>query len=196
MTNILLLGGPGSGKGTLGKFLASVGGIHLSTGELFRYHMTNETEIGREVSEVIKAGGLAKDETTVKMMDDNINLELSKCIFPKMIPIVFDGFPRNLAQGPMLDELLTKYNRELDVVFYLNVPDEILMERLKGRAQVENRPEDADTEYCKKRISVFHQQTTPLINYYKNKQILVEIDGTKTIDEIRDFASYILISNR
>lgn len=201
MNNILLIGGPGSGKGTLGKFLARIDGVHLSTGEMFRYHMKNKTPIGVEVQEAISAGGLAKDQTTFDMMVDEISkyhqlVELeknNKSTSGKTL--VFDGFPRNLPQGPLLDELLEKFGRKLDVVFFLDVPDEILIERLRNRALVENRPEDSDPIYCAKRIEVFHKQTTPLIDFYKSRGILVTIDGTNTIDEVREFATNILISN-
>lgn len=184
MRNILLIGGPGSGKGTLGTFFQeTLGAFHLSTGELFRENIKNDTEIGQKVKAAIEAGGLADDKITSEMMakkmDDLIDENNENISF------VFDGFPRNIEQGPILDELLGEFERELDIVFYLIAPDDVMLERLAERATKEDRPEDADPEYCAKRLAVFHERTTPLVDFYREKGILVEIDATESIGEIR-----------
>lgn len=174
-TNILMLGGPGSGKGTSGQYLS--GGLnlmHLSTGEAYRKHIKDETPIGLRVKEAIAAGGLADDETSVEVT--RIQLKESSGVDFPTVGHIFDGFPRTLSQAPLLDGLINELELgELDLVIYLNVSDETLLTRLKDRALVSGRVEDSDEEYCKKRIRVFHEQTEPLIQLYREKGILREI---------------------
>lgn len=207
MYNILLIGGPGSGKGTLGKYLAETTGVHLSTGELFRYHMDNNTEIGVKVKRVIEEGGLADDQITVDMMENEImELYPSSNMFKDLRveekptnkstkSLIFDGFPRTLEQGPMLDDLLSTFGRKLDVVFFLDVPEHIMFKRMQERAILEDRKGDDDPEYCRKRIEVYQKRTKPLLDFYNDRGILVTIDGTKTIEEVRTAALTTLISD-
>lgn len=204
--NILLIGGPGSGKGTLGKFLAENNGVHLSTGELFRFHMENDTEIGLEVKEIIKAGGLADDKITLDMMEEEVsklyptsemvrrlNVEKEPTIDNSDVTLIFDGFPRTIDQVPMLDEMLDIFCRKLDIAIFLDVPDDVMMTRMQERARLENREGDDDPEYCKKRIEVYNVRTSPLLDLYRDRGILLTVDGTKSIEEVREHVSSILI---
>lgn len=183
--NIIVLGGPGSGKGTSGYFLSDKLNLkHLSTGESYRKHMKNETPIGLKVKKIIDDGGLADDETTVDMTRNEIR-ELVECGLP-INGYIFDGFPRTLSQGPLLDNLLAEFDMELDFVIYLKETDAVLLKRLKNRAKTSGRLEDLDIEYSKTRIKVFHEQTKPLIDFYEKRGILTVIDKTKNIELLEE----------
>jgi len=176
--NIVILGGPGSAKGTSGTFLGEKMNVkHLSTGESYRKHMKDETPIGLKVKQAISDGGLADDETTVDMTRGEIR-ELVECGLP-INGYIFDGFPRTLSQGPLLDSLLGEFDMKVDLVIYLKETDAVLLKRIKARAKTSGRLEDLDIDYTKTRIKVFHEQTKPLIDFYKERGILVTIDKCK-----------------
>ena len=182
--NILMLGGPGSGKGTSGVYLSGkLNLMHLSTGESYRKHIKEGTAIGIKAKEVIAAGGLVDDETTTEMTRDEVRT-YSGADFPTD-GFIFDGFPRNLEQGPLLDKVLKEEDLgEIDLVIFLKASDATLMKRLKERAVTSGRIEDTDEEYCKKRIAVYHGQTKPLVKFYEERGILVEIPECKGVEAL------------
>jgi adenylate kinase len=203
---IVMLGPPGAGKGTQAKNLAqALDLIHISTGDLFRENLKNETELGNLAQQYMNKGELVPDEVTVRMVEER----LSRPDCDK--GAVLDGFPRTPAQAKALDQLLENINGALKVVPYIKVPDDVLVERLSGRwmspsgrvyHQKYNPPkvkwiddidgsqlyqrEDDQPQTIRHRIEVYYEQTAPLINYYREKGLLVEIDGTQPIDEVTE----------
>jgi adenylate kinase len=199
-----MLGPPGAGKGTQAKKLAqALGLVHVSTGDLFREHLKNETELGQLAQSYMNQGELVPDDVTIRMVEDR--LEQPDC----GQGAVLDGFPRTPAQAEALERLLEKFDAGVKVVPYIKVPDEVLVERLSGRwmsrsgrvYHAQHNPptvkwiddidgsqlfqrEDDKPETVRHRIKVYTEQTAPLINYYRQKGLLVEIDGTQPIDEV------------
>jgi adenylate kinase len=199
-----MLGPPGAGKGTQAKKLAQeLGLVHVSTGDLFRENLSNETELGKLAQQYMNKGELVPDDVTVRMVEER----LSRPDCEK--GAVLDGFPRTPAQAKALDELLEQLGSEVKIVPYIKVPDEKLVERLSGRwmspsgrvyhekynppvvkwiddidgSQLYQR-EDDKPETVRHRIEVYNEQTAPLIEYYRDKDLLVEIDGTQGIDAV------------
>lgn len=201
---IVMLGPPGAGKGTQAKELAqALGLVHISTGDLFREHFKNETELGQLAQSYMNKGELVPDDVTIRMVEER--LSRPDCAQGA----VLDGFPRTPAQAEALEALLDKFDAGVKVVPYIKVPDEVLVERLSGRwmstsgrvyheqynppkvkwiddldgSQLYQR-EDDKAETVRHRIEVYTEQTAPLIDYYRQKGLLVEIDGTQSIDEV------------
>lgn len=203
-TYIVMLGPPGAGKGTQAKKLAQeLGLVHVSTGDLFRENLSNETELGKLAQQYMNKGELVPDDVTVRMVEER----LSRPDCEK--GAVLDGFPRTPAQAEALDELLEQLGGEVKIVPYIKVPDEKLVERLSGRwmspsgrvyHEKYNPPvvkwiddidglqlyqrEDDKPETVRHRIEVYNEQTAPLIEYYRDKDLLEEIDGTQGIDAV------------
>jgi adenylate kinase len=203
---VVLLGGPGAGKGTQAERLSQVLGIpQISTGDLFRENLRNETELGLLAKGTMERGELVPDEVTVGMVRER----LSRPDCAK--GAVLDGFPRTVAQAEALEELLAGMGSELTVVPYIKVPEDVLLARLAGRwtcracgamyhqlfsppqeagvcdrcgGELYQRPDDTP-ETQKHRIKVYFEQTAPLIDYYQEKGLLVEVDGRPGIDEIQ-----------
>jgi adenylate kinase len=203
---IVMLGPPGAGKGTQAKKIAqNLDLVHVSTGDLFRENLKNETELGRLAQQYMNKGELVPDDVTVRMVEER----LSRPDCEK--GAVLDGFPRTPEQAEALDDLLDKLGGEVKVVPYIKVPDEVLVERLSGRwmspsgrvyHEKFNPPmvkwiddidgselyqrEDDKPETVRHRIEVYNEQTAPLIDYYSEKGLLVEIDGTQPIEDVTD----------
>jgi adenylate kinase len=203
---VVLLGGPGAGKGTQAERLSQVLGIpQISTGDLFRENLRNETELGLLAKETMERGELVPDEVTVGMVRER--LSRSDCAKGAIL----DGFPRTVAQAEALEDLLAAMGSELAVVPYIKVPKDVLLARLAGRwtcracgamyhqlfsppqeagvcdrcgGELYQRPDDTP-ETQKHRIKVYFEQTAPLIDYYREKGLLVEVDGRPGIDEIQ-----------
>jgi adenylate kinase len=204
---IVLLGPPGAGKGTQAKKIASRKGlVHVSTGDLFRENLNNQTELGRLAQQYMNKGELVPDDVTVRMVEER--LSRPDC----QAGAVLDGFPRTADQAKALDSLLERLNRTLRVVPLIKVPDEVLIERLSGRWMSQsgrvyhekfNPPvvkwiddidgtelyqrEDDKPETVRHRIEVYNEQTAPLVDYYQSKGLLVEIDGTQPIDQVTEY---------
>ncbi|MDY6873102.1 MAG: adenylate kinase [Chloroflexota bacterium] len=201
---IVMLGPPGAGKGTQAKKLAQeLGLVHVSTGDLFRENLKNETELGQLAQQYMNAGDLVPDDVTVAMVKERFTRpDCEK-------GAVLDGFPRTPAQAEALDELLKGFDSEVAVVPLIKVPDEVLVERLSGRWMSQsgrvyheryNPPvvkwiddidgtqlyqrEDDKPETVRRRIDVYNEQTAPLIDYYREKGLLAEIDGTQPIEDV------------
>ena len=177
--NIVLFGGPGSGKGTQSEKLIKKYGLHhISTGEVLRDHIRRETELGKIAKSYIDEGQLIPDELMIQILDDVIEKDA------KDKPgVIFDGFPRTIPQAEALNELLKKRNKELHAVIGLEVPDEELVERMINRGKMTGRADDNE-ETIKKRLKVYHDQTSPLKDHYKKQNKYVSIDGKRDIDQI------------
>ena len=201
---IVMLGPPGAGKGTQAKRIAQeLDLVHVSTGDLFRENLKNETELGKLAQQYMDKGELVPDDVTIRMVEER----LSRPDCEK--GAVLDGFPRTTDQAEALDDLLKKFGGSVELVPFIKVPDEILVERLSGRwmspsgrvYHEKNNPptvkwiddidgsqlyqrEDDKPETVRHRIDVYNEQTAPLIAYYREKGILVEIDGTQSIEDV------------
>ena len=177
--NVLLLGPQGSGKGTQAKRIAKTYRIpHIATGDMIREMKELDTPVGREVKAVYDAGQLVQDDLIIRMIRDRLDRG-------DTIPgFVLDGFPRNMAQAEALDELLGELGRDLDVVFELQVPREVLLERIRKRAAEENRSDDTP-DAVRRRLEIYERDTAPLVEYYRTTRgNVVGIHADRTIDEI------------
>lgn len=203
---IVMLGPPGAGKGTQAKKIAQkMDLVHVSTGDLFRENLKNETQLGKLAQDYMNKGELVPDDVTVRMVE--ARLARPDC----EQGAVLDGFPRTPDQAAALDNLLDKLCSKVSIVPYIKVPDEVLVERLSGRwmsqsgrvyhakynppevkwiDDVDGSPlyqrEDDKPETVRHRIEVYNEQTAPLIAYYQEKGILVEIDGTQAIEDVTE----------
>lgn len=176
--NIILFGPPGAGKGTQAEKMVTYFEIpHLSTGNIFRENIKNETELGKKVKSILAAGKLVPDETVVDLVVD----ELSKQ--PYNNGVILDGFPRTVNQAESLDRFFAEDGKKVDAFLTLSVPEDELINRILSRGQ--GRADDTP-EKIKIRLQVYHNETEPVLNYYQKKGAVIEIDGTGTIDEIFD----------
>jgi len=176
--NLLVLGPQGAGKGTQAKRISREYGIpHVSTGDMFRAEREAGTELGRRVGEIMATGQLVPDELTIAMIEERLGREDAREGF------VLDGFPRNLAQAEALDAMLGGIGRGLDAILFLDVPDEVGMERALKRAEIENRLDDT-REVIAKRLEIYHSETEPIVEHYRTTGKLVPLHAARTVDEV------------
>ena len=202
---IIMLGAPGAGKGTQAKMIADKFNIpHISTGDIFRANIKNGTELGKKAKEYMDKGQLVPDELTVEILLDRVANDDCKNGY------VLDGFPRTIPQADVLDKELTKLGDKVDFAINVDVPDENIVRRMSGRRaclkcgatyHIEHIPpkkegicdkcgselvqrDDDKPETVQNRLSVYHEQTQPLIDYYDKKNILKSVDGTKDMQEV------------
>ena len=202
---IIMLGAPGAGKGTQAKKIAEKYQIpHISTGDIFRANIKGGTELGMKAKTFMDQGMLVPDEITIGMLMDRIGQEV--CING----YVLDGFPRTIPQAESLTKALAERGEKVDYAINVDVPDENIINRMSGRRAclgcgatyhiTFNPPvkegicdtcgqelllrDDDKPETLKKRLDVYHQQTQPLIDYYKNAEVLAEVDGTQPMDAV------------
>ena len=181
MTNLVLFGPPGAGKGTQAEVLKEKYDlIHISTGDVFRYNIKNETELGKLAKSYIDKGQLVPDEVTIKMLSEEVDKN------PKAKGFIFDGFPRTEAQADALAELLKTKNTEVSGMVALEVDDEILVQRLLNRGKTSGRADDADENVIRNRIKVYYNETAILKDYYLKQNKYHGIDGVGTIEEITE----------
>ncbi|MGL6115460.1 adenylate kinase [Cetobacterium sp. SF1] len=205
--NIMLFGAPGAGKGTQAKYIIDKYGIpQISTGDILRAAIAAGTPMGMEAKKFMDEGKLVPDSTIIGIIKERLSQEDCKAGF------ILDGFPRTLAQAEALEELMKELKINLDKVISLNVPDELIVGRITGRRvcpncgasfHVEFNPSKVEgkCDYCgadlitrkddtaetvNKRLEAYHTQTAPLFDFYKNRNVLVELDGTKEIEEIKE----------
>ncbi|WP_022778104.1 adenylate kinase [Butyrivibrio sp. AE3009] len=204
---IIMLGAPGAGKGTQAQMIADKYNIpHISTGDIFRANIKNGTELGKKAKEYMDKGLLVPDELTVELLLDRVANEDCKDGY------VLDGFPRTIPQADVLDAELTKLGDKVDFAVNVDVPDENIVRRMSGRraclkcgatyhiehippkqegicdkcgSELVLRADDAP-ETVQNRLSVYHEQTQPLIDYYDKKGILRTVDGTKDMKDVFD----------
>lgn len=177
---IVLLGGPGAGKGTQAAKLKQHYEIpHVSTGEILREARSSGTDLGKKAAEYMDAGKLLPDDIILGVVDERLGMPVMENGF------IFDGFPRTIPQAEGLDELLEARGSALDAVVSIDVPDEIVVERLLKRAEIDGRPDD-NRETIEERLSVYYKQTEPLKAYYEARGILKSVDGLGTVEEILD----------
>ncbi len=176
--NLLVLGPQGAGKGTQAKRISEEFGIpHVSTGDMFRAAIAAGTELGRKVEPLLAAGTLVPDEITIALIRERLSQEDANAGF------VLDGFPRNLAQAEALDETLAAIGRTLDAILFLDITDEVGMERALNRAKIDNRADDTH-DVIAKRIATYHLQTEPVVEHYRTTGKLVPVRAGRTIDEV------------
>ena len=181
--NIILLGPPGAGKGTQARFLVEERGmVQLSTGDMLREAKTSGTEMGQKVAAIMDAGELVTDEIVIGLIEEKLNTAGGN-------GFIFDGFPRTLAQADALGELLAAHGQSLDAVIELQVNDEILVDRIVGRAEearAAGKPVRADdnAESLKVRLMEYYKKTSPLIGYYYANGDLKSVDGLGEIAQV------------
>ncbi|MFW6068975.1 MAG: adenylate kinase [Chloroflexota bacterium] len=204
-TYVVLMGGPGAGKGTQAKKLQRQMSLpQISTGDLFRENLKNETELGKLARTYMDAGELVPDQVTVAMVRERLKRPDTEK------GAIFDGFPRTIAQANALEELLAESGERVTVVPYIHVDRDVLLKRLAGRwtcpvcgrvyhelfnppqepgicdvdgAELYQREDDTE-ETQRRRIEVYFEQTAPLLDYYREKDLLVQIDGEQSIDDV------------
>lgn len=179
MMNLVIFGGPGSGKGTQSaRLIDNYGLYHISTGELLRDHIKHETEIGRTANEYISRGQLIPDDLMISIIEDVLDREAKD-----KKGVIFDGFPRTIPQAEELEKFLQSRGSDVHAVVGLEVPDEELTKRLLKRAEDSGRSDD-NPETIKKRLDVYHNQTQPLREHYINKGKYIPIDGMRNVEEV------------
>ncbi len=179
MLNILLFGPPGAGKGTQAEFLVEkYSFLHMSTGEVIRSMMARGTELGKQAEEQMKGGKLASDELVCGIIEEYVaeNLDASG--------ILFDGFPRTTPQAAALDRILEGRDRAVSAMVAMVIPDEVVIERIQGRAAVSGRADDSNLETIKGRIETYKAQTAEVAEFYKAQGKYFEVNGTLTKPEV------------
>lgn len=177
MEIFIFFGPPGAGKGTQAKrFAAKHGFKHISTGELLRQEITAKTELGQEAEEFINEGRLAPDDLVIAIIEEQLKI--------KDIPgLVFDGFPRNLKQALALDKMLMADNQKVKAVIHLETNEPELIGRLLKRAQTEGRSDDTEATIAN-RFDIYHVQTQPILNYYRDQKKSVGVNGMGGVEEV------------
>lgn len=177
--NLVIFGGPGSGKGTQSaRLIDNYGLYHISTGELLRDHIKRETEIGRTANEYISNGQLIPDDLMISIIKEVLDKEAKD-----KKGVILDGFPRTIAQAEALEEFLKSRGTDVHAVVGLEVPDEELTSRLLKRAEESGRSDD-NPETIKKRLDVYHSQTSPLREHYIKKGKYIPVEGTGSVEDI------------
>jgi len=176
--NVLVLGPQGAGKGTQAKRISEAYGIpHIATGDMLRAAMAAETELGRKVKPIYDSGGLVPDGLMIELIRDRLTEDDTEEGF------VLDGFPRTLPQAEALDPMLREIGKELTVVFALQLPDEVCIERLMKRAELEGRVDDTP-EAIAKRLALYHRETEPLIEWYRIRSNVVTVHADRSVNEV------------
>jgi adenylate kinase len=179
MINVLMFGPPGSGKGTQSVTLAEkYNFLHLSTGDMLRAELAAATELGKKMEAIMAAGELVPDDVVIAMIAHKIDATTGRAGF------VFDGFPRTVEQAEALEKMLEKRKMKIDLMLVLEVNDAELMDRMKKRAMVSGRADDADEAVINNRIAVYRAKTEPVIEYGRRSGVARIVDGVGSIDEI------------
>ncbi len=180
MLNIVLFGPPGAGKGTQSQKLIEKYQLkHISTGDIFRKHLSEGTELGKKARGYMDNGNLVPDEVVIGMVGETIKESSTTAK-----GFIFDGFPRTVAQAEALDELMEKFNMKIDGMVALEVPEEELKTRIRERGKTSGRADDQDEEKINNRISVYKNETLPVAEYYTKQGKFAKVDGVGSIEEI------------
>ncbi len=181
MLNIVLFGAPGAGKGTQSQNLIEKYKLtHLSTGDIFRMHLTEGTELGKLARQYMDKGHLVPDTLVIDMVRDKIETNKDSNGF------IFDGFPRTVPQAKALDTMLSDLGLEIGCMLALDVPEAELKRRIAERGKVSGRADDQDPEKINTRIEVYRNETLPVASYYKQQGKFIDIQGVGSIEEIFD----------
>jgi adenylate kinase len=176
--NVLLLGPQGSGKGTQAKRIQAEYGIpHIATGEILRDAIAAESELGRRVKPIVESGKLVPDDLMIELIRERLGEDDAQEGF------ILDGFPRTLPQAQALDGMLADIGRDLSIVFGFQLDDQIGIDRMLRRAEIEHRKDDTP-EAIAQRLRLYHEQTEPLIGHYRAQGNLVGIHADRTVDEV------------
>mgnify|MGYP001225153342 FL=1 len=179
MKNFVLFGKPGSGKGTQAEHLSEEYKLyHISTGDLFRKNISQNTKLGLLAKSYMDKGDLVPDEVTIKMLENEIKENTKSRGF------LFDGFPRTIAQAESLDEFLHSINMQIDATIALEVDEKELMSRIIDRGKTSNRSDDQDIEKIENRFNEYNKKTSALIRYYKDQKKFFEVNGHGSVEEI------------
>ena len=178
MHRYAMVGAQGVGKGVQAARLAAAVGVpHLSSGELFRREIASGSPLGRRLDGLMRAGALVPDETTVEVV-------LGRLVAPDCaVGWVLDGFPRNLAQAEALDAMLAGIGRGLDAILFFDLPHDVALERMQGRASLEGR-EDDNAEAMRRRLAIYDEQTVPVVEHYRATGKLVPLRAARPIDAV------------
>lgn len=188
MLNIVIFGAPGSGKGTQSNYLKEKYQLkHISTGDLLRTEIEAKTDLGKMAESYMTKGQLVPDEVVIRILEDIIKKN------PDAKGFIFDGFPRTLAQGEALDEMLKKYGQKISVVLSLEVDEEEIINRLLKRGELMGRFDD-NRKTIESRLKVYQEQTAPLKEFYSKQGKLVEIHGKGSVEDI--FASIVEVVDK
>ncbi len=172
--HLLFLGAPGAGKGTQAELISKTNSyLHLSTGELLRKEIDMNTDLGIQVKDTINSGELVSDDLVLEIVRKNLEID--------NIGWILDGYPRNLSQANSLNKVLMKINQPLEVVFYLDIPEEVLIKRLLLRGR-----KDDNEETIRTRLNVYKRTTEPLVKYFKDLSLLEYIDADRDLTTISD----------
>ena len=181
MKNIVLFGPPGAGKGTQADRIKNKYNLfHISTGDVFRFNIRNNTKLGVLAKHYMDKGDLVPDEVTIQMLNNVVENNLDVNGF------IFDGFPRTNSQANALDDLLFKYNSSISAMIALEVADEVLIERLIERGKQSGRADDSNKSIIENRIKEYYNKTVILKTFYQSKNCYYGIDGVGKIDEITE----------
>ncbi len=181
MINLILFGPPGSGKGTQAeKLVEKYKLLHISTGDLFRYEMGNDTELGLKAKEYISKGELVPDSITTGMLKNKVVAN------PDVAGYIFDGYPRNVNQSESLDEILNEKGESVSILLSLDVDDEEIVKRILNRGKTSGRSDDNDESIIRNRIAVYKSETTPVFDFYAKSNKSKMINGIGSIEEIFD----------
>ena len=179
MKNFVLFGKPGSGKGTQAEHLSEKYKLyHISTGDLFRKNISQNTNLGLLAQSYMDKGELVPDEVTIKMLENEIKEN------PQSKGFLFDGFPRTIAQAESLDKFLKSIDMQINATIALDVDEEELISRIIDRGKTSNRSDDQDIEKIQNRFNEYNMKTSTLSKYYKDQKKFFEVDGSCTVDEI------------
>lgn len=174
MTRLIFLGPPGAGKGTQAQILAGICQLpHISTGDILRAAVKQQTDLGKKAEHYMNAGELVPDHLMLELIRERLLQDDAEAGW------ILDGFPRNVPQAEFLDDLLSELNQPYDCVVNLEVPDEVLLVRLLSRGRKD------DTEaVIRHRLQVYRQQTEPLIDFYRQRQQLISVDGNQVMEAV------------
>lgn len=179
MTNLILFGPPGSGKGTqAAKMIDKYGLVHISTGDLFRYEMGNNTPLGLEAKSYMAKGELVPDSVTIGMLRNKVEAH------PDAAGFIFDGVPRTIPQAEALDAMLAEKGSSVHALIALQCDDEEIVQRIKKRGETSGRPDDNDEDIIRNRIQVYKNETTPVFDFYAEQGKSHSIVGIGEIEEI------------
>ena len=186
--NIVIFGPPGAGKGTQSNLIVKKFNLHqLSTGELLRKEIKNNTDLGNQISSIINTGNLVSDEIVGNLIEKHVSNDIYND------RLIFDGYPRNLIQARNLESVLKKYNQKIDIVLKLSVSLKIIKKRILERKNLEKRADDSE-KIAIKRYETYESNIKPVIDFYKKSNLLKVVNGEASITEISDEISGLIDS--